>query len=730
MDIFISHSAKKLGYGHGVGHLDGGHSGRYQWGTGKVPFQHATDFFSSYQRELASGRTPKEIADGYGMSIKELRSRISIARDEIKIEQVANIMRLKEEGYNDTEIAKKLGMAGESSVRDAVKPERMERRGASAITADIIREAVEKHKYIDVGTGNEQALGITETTLDNAIERLKMEGYEYYNNIKVTQLGTNKQTTLKVIAKPGIEWGEVTKNRFDIQSISDYDNGDKKVTKLGIEPPTSLDSKRIMVRYAEDGGTEKDGTIEIRKGLDDISLGNSNYAQVRIAVDGSHFIKGMAVYSDMEGIPKKYDVVVNSNKPKGTPLCGDDNTKSVLKLLKENPENPFGATITAQMKYVDKDGKEKLGVINKVNDEGTWAGWSRTVASQMLGKQPLKLIKNQLDLTYAEMNAEFDLIKNIQNPTIKRKLLEGFADECDTKAVNLKAVAFPRQTQNVLLPLTTLKNNEIYAPQYKDGETVALIRYPHGGLFEIPILKVNNKNKEGRSNLGKPLDAVGISPYVAEILSGADFDGDTATVIPCNSKYSKIKIENMKPLKDMEGFNPKKEYPYREGMKVMSKQQTQKEMGKISNLITDMTIKGATEPELARAVKHSMVVIDAAKHKLDYRLSEKVNRIDELRKTYQKHQDDDGYGGASTLLSRAKREVEVPERKASPPGIGENGEKIFRYTNRTYKDPKTGETKLAMEKVKKCMKQKMRLVYLQVLLKKMRMPALLIRPKP
>ena len=42
-------------------------------------------------------------------------------------------------------------------------------------------------------------------------------------------------------------------------------------------------------------------------------------------------------------------------------------------------------------------------------------------------------------------------------------------------------------------------------------------------------------------------------------------------------------------------------------------------MGEISNLITDMTLAGATEPELARAVKHSMVVIDAAKHELDYK---------------------------------------------------------------------------------------------------------------
>lgn len=46
-------------------------------------------------------------------------------------------------------------------------------------------------------------------------------------------------------------------------------------------------------------------------------------------------------------------------------------------------------------------------------------------------------------------------------------------------------------------------------------------------------------------------------------------------------------------------------------------------MGVISNLITDMTLRGADEKELARAVKHSMVVIDAEKHGLDYKRSER-----------------------------------------------------------------------------------------------------------
>ena len=59
----------------------------------------------------------------------------------------------------------------------------------------------------------------------------------------------------------------------------------------------------------------------------------------------------------------------------------------------------------------------------------------------------------------------------------------------------------------------------------------------------------------------------------------------------------------------------------------MTAARKQQEMGKISNLITDMTIRGANSEELARAVRHSMVVIDSEKHELDFKQSEKDNGI-------------------------------------------------------------------------------------------------------
>ena len=235
----------------------------------------------------------------------------------------------------------------------------------------------------------------------------------------------------------------------------------------------------------------------------------------------------------------------------------------------------------------------------------------------------------------------------------------------------------------MIVPINSLKDNEIYAPGYKDGTELALIRYPHGGTFEIPVLKVNNKNLIGKEIIGTTsIDAVGINKKNADRLSGADFDGDTVMCIPTNN--GKVKILSTHKLKGLEGFDPKTEYGgeckvdsdgskhyYRNGKeyKVMSEHLKQVQMGVVSNLITDMTLKGATEDELARAVRHSMVVIDAEKHKLDYRQSEVDNNIAALKKDYQTYVDKDGKvhtGGASTLISRAKSEERVTKRQGSP----------------------------------------------------------------
>ena len=675
-------------------------SGRYPWGSGDNPYQHSGDFLSRIAELKSQGLSETEIAKSLNLSSTEYRAYKAIAKNERRALDVATAKGLREKGYSLNETAEKMGYTNDSSVRSLLNEGSEARMNQAQKTAEFLKKQIDEKGMIDVGVGVERELGISKEKLNQALVILEAEGYPVYGGVpQVTNPG--KQTNIKVICPPGTEHKDIY-DYENIHSVTDYishDGGETYDPKWVY--PKSMDSNRLQIRYAEEGGIDKDGVVEIRRGVDDLSLGTSHYAQVRILVDGTHYIKGMAVYSD--DLPKGVDVLFNTNKKQGTPM------KDVLKKIKDDPENPFGSLIKegivdpdkgdgqkgGQSYYYDKNGKKQLSLINKRAEEGDWGEWADKLPSQFLSKQNLSLVKKQLGLAASDKVSEFDEICSLTNPTVKKALLKSFADDCDSAAVHLQAAALPRQKYQVILPITSMKDTEVYAPNYKNGETVALIRYPHGGTFEIPILTVNNKQPEARKVLGTtPKDAVGINSKVAERLSGADFDGDTVMIIPCNSKGGKIKITSTPPLKGLEGFDPKAEYPEKKGMKYMKNTQT--EMGKISNLITDMTLKGASQDELARAVRHSMVVIDAEKHKLDYKQSESDNGIASLKKKYQGRVDEDGryHEGASTLISRSKSEVSVIKRQGSPIIDPETGKQSWKTVDDpVYVDKKTGKTK-------------------------------------
>jgi hypothetical protein len=128
-------------------------------------------------------------------------------------------------------------------------------------------------------------------------------------------------------------------------------------------------------------------------------------------------------------------------------------------------------------------------------------------------------------------------------------------------------------------------------------------------------------------------------------------------------------------------------------MPKMSDRTKGSQMGLISNLITDMTIRGASTEEVARAVRHSMVVIDAQKHNLNYKQSALDNNIPQLMKKYQGRT----LGGSSTLISRATSRQDVPSRKHWTPSRAgaidpATGKKIFINTGESWIDKKTGKT--------------------------------------
>lgn len=674
-------------------------SGRYPWGSGENPYQHSGDFLSRVDELKKQGLSDTEIAKSLDMSTTQYRAMKSIAKSERRQLDVATARGLREKGLTLSEIADQMGYPGESSIRSLLNERSEARMTAAQKTADFLKSQIGEKGIIDVGTGVERELGVSKEKLNQALYILEDEGYPIYGGRVPQATNPGKFTTMRVACPPGTEHKDMYnfENIHSVGNYISYDDGES--FRPSFVYPSSMDSSRLKIRYAEEGGKDMDGVIEIRRGVPDLSLGNSHYAQVRIMVDGKKYLKGMAVYSD--DMPEGTDVIFNTNKKQGTPM-GD-----VLKDIKDDPKNPFGSLIKehgGQSYYDDPNGKytdpltgkkQSLSLINKRAEEGDWGEWSDHLPSQFLSKQSMHLINRQLDLAAADKQAEFDEICSLNNPTVKRTLLKSFADDCDSAAVHLQAAALPRQKYQVILPLTSIKDTEVYAPNYKNGEQVALIRYPHGGTFEIPILTVNNKQAEGKRVLGtNPKDAIGINSKVAERLSGADFDGDTVMVIPVSDK---IKITSTRPLRGLEGFDPKLEYPERKGMKLM--RNTQNEMGKISNLITDMTLKGATEDELARAVRHSMVVIDAEKHHLDYKKSELDNNIASLKKKYQGEVGSDGkyHEGVATLISRAKSPVDVLKRKGSPKIDPETGENTYKEVREEYTD-KRGKTRVRTQR--------------------------------
>lgn len=640
-------------------------SGRYPWGSGETPHQRNKAFLDHVETLKRQGLSETQIAEGMGITTTQLRASKAIAKDEQHAAKVAQAQRLKDTGMSNVAIGLEMNI-NESSVRALLDPAARARRDEVHTVADMLKESVDKKGLIDIGVGVENQIGVSETKLKTAVAMLEEQGYQVYKR-QVEQLGTGKQTTVKVLAGPDAKYADVYNKEIHSAVKHSPDNGK---TFEEAKPPKNISSKRVEVRYAEDGGADMDGVIQVRRGVDDISLGKSRYAQVRIAVDGSHYLKGMAMYAD--DLPAGVDLRFNTNK---TREQAPNKLDAMKKQDLSDPLNPFGAVI--------KPGGQR-GVMNIVNEEGDWGKWSKNLSSQMLSKQSPALAKQQLDLAFKRRQDEYEEIMALQNPAIRKKLLETFADTADSSAVHLKAAALPRQGTQVILPINSLKDNEIYAPNFRPGEKVVLVRYPHGGTFEMPELTVNNTNREARSVLsdkvnGHARDAVGINSRVAERLSGADFDGDTVLVIPNDRRQ----VKTSPALKELKNFDPKAMYPEYPGMKIMSDKQ--KQMGDVSNLITDMTILGANQSEIARAVRHSMVVIDAEKHRLNYKQSAIDNNIKELKAKYQGASN----AGAHTLISKATSQERVDDRKARPAKEGgpvdpNTGEKVYVKTGEGY----------------------------------------------
>ena len=665
---------------------------------------------SEWQKQLEAenpGMTSREIANQMGFASTTTLVKAKAAETKIlKAKHIAEVTELKNQGLSIAEIERQTGYSA-STIRDWLKPSAKEKSDAEMNVATVLKKELEERKDIvglDVGLGASNIMGVSKGNLDAALAILEQEGYKIHK-VQVQQQASGNLTTMYVLGTPDSEWKNVVNNKDKIGIINDrsVDGGhdlEKFVKQMySADKIENLSSDRIMVRYGDEGGKELDGIIELRPGAEGLDMGANRYCQVRIGVDGTHYMKGMAVYGDPKDFPKGIDVIYNSNKPSGTPLKAFKEDGSPGKFAKDGQEvvlkpqdldptaiNPFGSNLKpdGELRNIPVG---KKGYLNIVNEQGDWHKWSRNLSSQFLSKQPEKLIKDQLNYKKIMKDGELAEIREVTQPEVKRQLLLKFADKCDSDAVELKAAPMSQQNQGVLIGLKTLKDNEIYAPQYNTGDKVVLIRYPHAGQFEIPELTVNNRNREGSRIIGKDsVDAVGVTARTAAILSGADYDGDSVVVINNNAK----KVKTQKPYDELINFDPQTAYPGYDGMTKVGSYKDEKtgkkygdgfnkgmEMGSISNLITDMTIKGAAQgqnaDEIIRAVKYSMVVIDAEKHQLNWKQAKQDLQIDDLKKKYLGVNKNGQPKGASTIISRSSAREDIPQIVPNSKKINKDG---------------------------------------------------------
>ena len=74
-----------------------------------------------------------------------------------------------------------------------------------------------------------------------------------------------------MLCAPGTPYKDIY-DYSKVKTISEYISHDDGDTFSTYHYPESMDSKRIKIRYADDGGDQRDGVIQIRRGVPDLDL--------------------------------------------------------------------------------------------------------------------------------------------------------------------------------------------------------------------------------------------------------------------------------------------------------------------------------------------------------------------------------------------------------------------------------------------------------------------------
>ena len=240
-------------------------SGRYPWGSGEDP-QRSKDLLSKIDELRGKGMKETEIASELGMNTSELRSAISWAGNERKRVLQESVVSRKERGDSNTKIANDLGMS-ESSVRNYLKTKDTIQTKQVNNVADALKKGVSENEFLDIGVGVERQIGVSRAKLKAAVNKLKEEGYTEHDIYVKRLTDPSKYTTVRVLTKEK-DLEVVKANSDKIKSLESYTE-DGGTTMKDPPPIKHVSWDRVDIRYKEDGGIDKDGVIELRRGVKD-----------------------------------------------------------------------------------------------------------------------------------------------------------------------------------------------------------------------------------------------------------------------------------------------------------------------------------------------------------------------------------------------------------------------------------------------------------------------------
>lgn len=233
-------------------------SGRYPWGSGDNPYQHSGDFLSRVQSLKKSGMSETDIAKTMGLTTTQLRTQMSLAKDERRAVQVATAKDLREKGYSLNEIADKMGFANDSSVRSLLNENSEARMNQAKATADAEVQSKKRDNpdmtKAEIKKASQQALskarnsvGAKRTSIDitdkeweaiqaGAISENKLTQILNNTNIDVvrqkatpratTSLSTAKQGRISALSASGYSTSEIAEALgVSTSTVSKYLNG-------------------------------------------------------------------------------------------------------------------------------------------------------------------------------------------------------------------------------------------------------------------------------------------------------------------------------------------------------------------------------------------------------------------------------------------------------------------------------------------------------------------------